>query len=96
MSNKISTIYSKVMNGKCSEDYLKYAIDHIDIKTIYKHQKLSLSFIFNYILNPDYFSSDEDDYITIEDVQIFQPYSLKEMYNYNNKIHTKKKKEEKI
>jgi hypothetical protein len=87
MSNKISEIYSKVTNRQCSEDYLKYAIDFIDIKTIYKNQKLSLSFIFNYILNPDYFSSNEDEYITIEDIQIFQPYTLGEMYNYNKKFN---------
>lgn len=91
MTNKISTIYSRVMNTKCSEDYLKYAIEHIDIKTIYKYQELSLSFIFNYILNSDYYSSSEEEYITIEDIQIFQPYTKKEMYEYNNHNQDNKK-----
>ena len=68
----IENIYNQVRNQKCSEKYLAWAVQYIELKTIYCNQILSEDFIRNYILNENYHSSHEDSYITLDHVKKIQ------------------------
>jgi hypothetical protein len=71
-TSKYEEIYYKVKTQICTEEYLKMAINYLDLKTIYCNQILSEHFIHNYILNPEYHSCVEDSYIMYDDVKRVQ------------------------
>lgn len=71
-SSKYEEIYHIVTTQICTEEYLKMAINYLDLKTIYCNQVLSEDFIRNYILNPEYHCCVEDSYIMYDDVKKVQ------------------------
>lgn len=75
----ISKIHEHITTTPCSETYLKSVINMIDVKTLYQHQQLSLQFIFDYILNPEYHGCDEDSYITIDDILPHQTHTKEDV-----------------
>ena len=77
-----SSIYEKLASTPCSEEYIGSVIHLVDLKWIYQHQRLSLDFIFNYILDPEYHQCDEDSYITLDDVLYHQTHTEEEVENY--------------
>ena len=87
-TNEIPTDKEKVDCNKllreyiCTEDELVKLINHVNLYTVLQTQKLSLSFIKNYILNEDYQEFDNEKCITSETVARFQNYDVETIDKY--------------
>lgn len=57
-----------------TEDELKTFIRDVSISRVLKTQtSISMDFINDYVLNPEYQVTDEEQYITIDDVYFYRP-----------------------
>jgi len=61
-------------NNQYSMDILAENIYALDLRVILKTQILDAQFVVNYILNPNYQLSEDEERITVRDVLVNQPH----------------------
>jgi hypothetical protein len=75
----------QLSNHKFDISVLEYNIERLSLKKLLQTQKLTLEFCMKYLLDPkNHAMCDEDKYISIEDILLYQPHissiiSLKEI-----------------
>jgi hypothetical protein len=71
----------QLSNNKYDIVVLENNIDRLSLKKLLQTQYLTVEFCNKYLLHPDlYGMSNEDSYITVEDILLYQPH-LREKYN---------------
>lgn len=80
MENKKQFIFSDVLNYiQFTEDELKELIGSVSLYVILKTQKLSLSFIKEYVMNSELYEYDNETNINLEAIMFYQPYSKEQL-----------------
>ena len=74
--------YEIIASKQCSEEYIVSLLPKVELKWIYQHQQLSLDFIFNYIMNPEYNDKSEDSWHTLTNILSYQKHSLQDAEIY--------------
>jgi hypothetical protein len=78
---KITIIYNhQLSNNKFDIDTLEFNIDRLSLKKLLSTQHLTLDFCKKYLLHPEeYALCNEDYYISIEDILIYQSHISKNL-----------------
>jgi hypothetical protein len=80
--NKINITDYNLFRNQYDIEILKANIEHLDINSIYKTQKLTVEFCVDYILNDDYASCDEDTYLDENNIIAYQTHLTQ--YDFDN------------
>jgi len=79
---KTLSMHDVIAYNQYDEDFLIQLVPYFNMKKLLITQKLSLNFIFKYILNKEYHFDDDETLLDIDDIVRYQNYSLKEIEEY--------------